>query len=439
MRGILCGVVGVAGWLAVCGGARAGVYNPGAIEPFPWPRSMSEALSQLGEYRAIAVPNQQVKVQREGYTPQWKLYERQVKQLEAKSADEWTLDDRISLSACYIRQLKFDKAVGVLRGGDQGNFLILLHLAAAHHGLNDLSRARTYQEAALAAWPSAYAGWSRLGLERARRVERYYLTLLKLREREQQLGQKQMEAVDDLFPGCRFVGPSGKYEAGALARKSADALPPDASEIVLQLVLWMPFDDRLYWLLGELENAQGAVDSALLIFNDLNWSREQSNVAELRQHRRVLLEVAGDVEGWKKWQEALLLKPAFNQDVLGTLQSLTLPGLMTPPGIGPASALAGSLAPSYVMEAASRSQGGAPPQSQQSSSPAAAGGWLPNWTHVTVSFVAGALVATLAGLQWREWQRRQQANAAALAAAERLAPPAVVEHQPSDGSFRPQG
>jgi hypothetical protein len=103
---------------------------------------------------------------------------------------------------------------------------------------------------------------------------------------------------------------------------------------------------------------------------------------------------------------------------------------MAPGGIGTAGSVAGALAPSYVVEAASKTQA-EPPKAR----PPDPGGWLPNWRHVSISFVAGALVATLVGLQWREWQRRQQA----AAAAERFAPPAAVEHQPSDGSFRAQG
>jgi hypothetical protein len=239
---------------------------------------------------------------------------------------------------------------------------------------------------------------------------------LQQREREQRLGQRQWTTTDTLFPGCRFVGPSGKYEAGGLALKSQDALPPDASEIVLQLVLWMPFDDRLYWQLGELLNARGEVENALDIFKELIEARNLSNVAELMQHRRALLEV---VDGWKKWKEALKETPAFNQDLLAALQLASLPTQLTPGGVGTAGAAAGALAPAQVVEVASKTQ--APPPKPP---PSDTGNWLPNWRHVSVSFVAGALVATLVSLQWREWQRRQQAAAAA------------VENRPSDSSIR---
>jgi hypothetical protein len=431
MRGIGYAVVVVAGWLAVCGSARAGVYNPGATKLIPWPQNFHQVRFVLSELRGIALPvPPNVSVDPKD-PPLREAYARQAARLEEKSPDEWTPDDRISLSACYIRMRKYDRAVGVLRGGDQGNFLVLLHLASAYHGLDDLGRAREYQQAALAAWPEVWAGWNRLELERARRMERHYLTLLQLREREQRQGQLQWTTTDVLFPGCRFVGPGGKYEAGALALKSVDALPADAFDVVLQLVLWMPFDDRLYWLLGEMLNTRGDVEGALEVFNELISARNLSNVPELVQHRRVLLEA---VDGWKEWKRALKEDPGFHQNLFGALQLAALPALGTPAGVGPASAAAGSAAPPIFAEAVARTQGGAP-QESSSAAPAAPGSWLPNWTHVTVSFVAGALVAALAGLQWREWQRRQQA----AAAAERLTPAAAGEHRPSDGSFRPQG
>src|SRR5207244_12073881 len=55
----------------------------------------------------------------------------------------------------------------------------------------------------------------------------------------------------------RFVGDREKYEAGSIARAEKAKLPPDAVEIVEQLLIWLPHDDRLFWLLGELLNARG--------------------------------------------------------------------------------------------------------------------------------------------------------------------------------------
>jgi hypothetical protein len=46
-------------------------------------------------------------------------------------------------------------------------------------------------------------------------------------------------------------------------------LPKKAIEIVEQLLLWMPNDLRLAWLLGELYNAEGKVPEARALFHDV--------------------------------------------------------------------------------------------------------------------------------------------------------------------------
>ena len=66
----------------------------------------------------------------------------------------------------------------------------------------------------------------------------------------------------------RFVGPDGVYVAGDIDDKERKKLPPDAIAIVQQLVLWHPFDARLYWLLGELYNAEGDVETAFKILDE---------------------------------------------------------------------------------------------------------------------------------------------------------------------------
>src|SRR5262249_15695196 len=145
MRCILCGVVATACGLMVCGTARAGVYNPGA-PPLSRPGDLHGIRLLIGELRSIPVNKpRQERLLRAQYLQQEAL-------LKAKPADTWTLTDRISLSACYIRLLKFDEAIEVLRDADQSDCLVLLHLAAAYHGQGNLRRACDYQEMALKAW-----------------------------------------------------------------------------------------------------------------------------------------------------------------------------------------------------------------------------------------------------------------------------------------------
>jgi hypothetical protein len=106
-------------------------------------------------------------------------------------------------------------------------------------------------------------------------VETYQLKLLRLRSKEAQRPAGDLpQDVDGLFDSAekgkvRFVGPSGQYEAGKLAADQQAKLPKNAIEIVEQLLIWMPLDDRLYWLLGELFNAEGDVPSALEIFKEI--------------------------------------------------------------------------------------------------------------------------------------------------------------------------
>ena len=114
-------------------------------------------------------------------------------------------------------------------------------------------------------------GWNEASLQRFHRAEGYFLKLLL--SRRQPTKHPLGDDVDALFgePGkpLRFVGESGKYEAGKLAAAEAAKLPKDSLEIVEQLVLWLPQDMRLNWLLGELFNSEGDVEAALEIFKGI--------------------------------------------------------------------------------------------------------------------------------------------------------------------------
>ncbi len=60
-----------------------------------------------------------------------------------------------------------------------------------------------------------------------------------------------------------------------------------------QLLIWLPEDTRLYWLLGELYNAQGGaknIQSARMIFEELaGFNGLGVRAAELAEHRKDLL------------------------------------------------------------------------------------------------------------------------------------------------------
>src|SRR5207244_13551603 len=88
----------------------------------------------------------------------------------------------------------------------------------------------------------------------------------------------------------RFVGESGQYEAGKLAATERAKLPAEALAIVQQLVIWLPEDTRLYWLLGELYNASGDIAAAARIFDECVGNVRRFSAPDLRAHRLVVQE-----------------------------------------------------------------------------------------------------------------------------------------------------
>lgn len=117
----------------------------------------------------------------------------------------------------------------------------------------------------------------------------YRLARLRMRELAGLPGGRRPpppEDVDDLF-GVQFIGASGEYEAGTMAPAEKAKLPADAIAIVQQLLLWYPDDGRLFWLLAELYNATGDLDSALVAFNECADAR-RIDAARLMRHRQAI-------------------------------------------------------------------------------------------------------------------------------------------------------
>jgi hypothetical protein len=197
-----------------------------------------------------------------------------------------TVADRLDLSAYLIRVHKPRDAVNVLAPAqfqERDNFLVLSNLATAEQLDGQSRRARDYLADALRIWPKDWSalseprrktlmlmGWNEGDFAWYREVEAYQFKLLRLRAKEPaEAANRLPETVDAIFDSedrsqgaLRFVGPSGRYEAGKLAPAERAKLPPKALEIVQQLLIWQPFDTRLYWLCGELFNAEGDVPAA---------------------------------------------------------------------------------------------------------------------------------------------------------------------------------
>jgi tetratricopeptide (TPR) repeat protein len=273
------------------------VSGPGGVGPLPH----SQVAFQVNELLGALNP-QPFGPDKSGEESRRQKYLERVQKLKEKQfGGTLTADERLNLGYYLVRLGQYEEAVGVLQpavGRDCTDFRLLANLATAIHLASPtdpsrLPRAIDYQQQALDLSP---AQWRQVAGDQAdwlREVERRYLTLLRLRQREAielARGQKPAVALDALFGPVRFVGDSGQYEAGQLAVEEQKKLPNNALAIVQQLVLWLPTDGRLYWLLGELYNAAGKpelIESAYQVFDNLVWGRNFS-VPDLQEHRRIV-------------------------------------------------------------------------------------------------------------------------------------------------------
>jgi hypothetical protein len=387
------GAAVLGGWLAGSGSAYAGVYFSMEGEPLPPPNWVEREVGHLRSLPSPLPEGPNVEID-----PRRPLFDSRFAALEAKARDgNLATIDRIDLGACYIRKVRYADAVRVLKAGDQEDFLILLNLATAYHNQGQLTEAVACQEKALRNWPALYPGWSTGSRIWYRRAENLYLKLLRLREQEKHLEETgrgtgtKNQTVDALFPRTRFVGPGGRYEPGPFPRLWEE-LAPDASQLVLQLVLWMPWDDRLYWLYGEVLNAAGQVDWAYKVFDEIVWKRKRTDFLELVEHRKVLAQALQESKPWTDEMKLLLLTAVRPR------------GGLEPPVVGALAPEMGPASTGWYLER-KKNQNLPVPQTAGGEPEKEAVNWLPNWQTATVSFVAGVLVAVLVGLQWREWRR----------------------------------
>jgi tetratricopeptide (TPR) repeat protein len=350
---------------------RAGIYNPRETEHlYPLPATFKQFQLTLSDLRGLVVA---------GSTNPWiQGYQQRFEELRAaESAGNLSLGDRIELGACYLRMPTPNKegankppaivpenAIRVLEpalAAEPHNFMVLANLATAHLASGSLERALNYESLALAAWPDSHPGFTADQLRWYRRAEKFFQFLLMLRARENERGPRTDEKKPDaLFGAVDWSLGEDEYRAGKISPAQWAELPGDAIPIVEQLIFWLPFDNRLYWLLGELFNAKGDVRSAATILDDLvddNKRKEQSRI--LRQHWRIVREAA-DALGEETTEK--------------TENVAAAPVTAAPSDKAPAS-------------------------------------WLPDPRAIAVGFVAGVVVTVLAGLQLREIRRRREQRA----------------------------
>jgi tetratricopeptide (TPR) repeat protein len=225
--------------------------------------------------------------------------------------DNLTPEERLDLGACLLR-IRYpgkqmpEKAIAILNAGverDRDNFLIMSTLGTANLMAGEYQRAGDWLSEANRYWGKPWdkldpkqrqfleqsMGWKPEDFAWFSKCEQFQRQLVRLRSRELRKGPltlaKALERLDPLFDSdpkkpLRFIGESGKPEVGKIAAAEKAKLPPDAIEIVEQLLVWTPDDLRLYWLLGELFNAEGDVDSARIVYEELLGKYAQSKVQD---------------------------------------------------------------------------------------------------------------------------------------------------------------
>ena len=228
-----------------------------AQELWPWPSQFSQFHLDLADYRAAALKG-----------PLHDHYLRRVAELEARAERGLlSLDDRINLGAYYIRLGRYKDAIRLLSEAQNNrHFMLQANLATAYEladpkdgGNLELASRSRLQAAGLLADNSCGVGQPDAQLLPQGGTGSPDVA------RTANEGATAPRRAADPAPGqplpqrVRFVGPSGKYEAGTIAPKQWGEVPSDAIDVVMQLHLWLPFDNRLSWLLGELLNGLGDV------------------------------------------------------------------------------------------------------------------------------------------------------------------------------------
>jgi hypothetical protein len=229
-----------------------------------------------------------------------------------------TEEDLLQSSAVLIRRHKGKEAEQLLRSvllarnPESENILLQSNFATAlHRGGDPRSAYQTIRELLRDAWKEngwellpeprrkflEDLGWDKEIYELYRVYESAYRDLLRLRLKEgtgKKGAQGPIQLPDALFDDgkdpptpVKFLNESGQFEAGRIAPAERAKLPPRALAIVQQLVVWLPEDRRLYWLLGELYNAQEGPAGKM-------------NEAGIRAAHQIFLDLSTDAKNFAK-------------------------------------------------------------------------------------------------------------------------------------------
>jgi hypothetical protein len=389
-------------WLLPTAKVQAGLYD--TEEPLlPTVLNAKERYAELllNLQRVVAVELTDVPK-----TSRFRYLER-VRDRERKLAEgQLSAQERTNLSAEYVRLNEPKKAVALLEAvpHKQRDWMMLSNLSTAYLLDGNLDRAESYLMEALEKWPKVNSETDLWSLNWLKVVEQHQLKLIRGRQREQRAGGGgPATSVDAIFHGLQFVGPSGEYEAGLLANEQWAKLPAHYMEIVQLLVLWMPHDARLRWLLAEIVNANGKAIPALAMMDDLSETRGFRN-AEFAEHQLVLRHAKDTAEHLFKLRKEFAEEHASNP--------LPLVAGLLPPGPGAAvnagnTTLALQKTVQMPLPKEDTLVPGDIPTSPASNAVFSAN-WTPEWRQIIVSFVAGVIVALLLSMQLREMRKRKQ-------------------------------
>jgi tetratricopeptide (TPR) repeat protein len=364
--------------------SQAGLYNPAEFDHvYPLPARFDQFQLTLSDLRGLANQEQpQLAASAESEQTQvndWIVkYRQRFEELKAsENAGSLSIADRIELSARYLRipkangSFQTEEAIRVLEpvlAQEPRNFMVLANLAVAHQLAGNLERAVSYEGLALEAWPDAQPGITADQLRWYRRAEKFYYLLLMLRLREmEQPTRSEDKTIDALFNPVDLARSDGTYEAGKISPRQWAELPGDALPLVEQLLVWLPLDNRLYWLLGEVLNARGDVSQAFEVLNTL-------------------------VNPPNQMQKTNPNPTLSNQPVQPRLLRLHWRILSDDPR-----------AQTKAIEI--------DPPAAPSANDKATTSWIPDLRAVAVGFAAGVVVSLLAGLQLREFRRRREMRA----------------------------
>ncbi|MBN9118941.1 MAG: hypothetical protein J0I06_07240 [Planctomycetes bacterium] len=220
-----------------------------------------------------------------------------IKLAQGKRADRRTVDENVTLAIDLLRFGRADEAEGVLKGQRSGFLpnITLAHIAATQ---GQWARAFDYLDIANEERvpPAINPKSPKIAWQlKANRGPLLKLVKLRLAETHGPKLQPENELPDQLWP-VNFVNDAGVYEPGKLAAAEKAKLPggdfPEAIATVQQLVLWFPYDVRLYWLLGELYAAQGDVKAAQEVMDECVNSGRYSNRKMLMTHREAVMKAA---------------------------------------------------------------------------------------------------------------------------------------------------